>query len=714
MYHDSVAVTGIGVVSALGTGCAELWDAIEQGRDGIRPITRFSTEGFTATMAGLWPGWDGERERAPGPGLPPVWPRVQDMALVAAREAWQHARLADVDPPRGRVAMVFGTCFGEAFEGFHTLTEAVADALGVGGPRLTISTACSSSANAVGLGRDLLRSGTADVIIAGGADALWLDVFAGFHLAGVLSTGKCAPFSEPPGTNLGEGAGFLVLERVPEARARGVEPLALVLGYGLSADAFHETAPDPSGAGIARALRAALADAGLQPADVDYVNAHGTGTAANDPAECRGLGDVLGPAIKRVPVSSSKSALGHGQGAAGVLELIVTILAMRAGVVPPTLRFAGLRPGCAVDPVGEPRPRPHPVRHAVSVSAAFGGANAVVAVGRIDTRATDAPLRRRPVTLLGMAGLGPGGADVETIAGALALGAPLSGAVGPLDLRKALPTADPRGMDPAAAFLTAAAALALKDAGITVRGAGRERAGIILGAMGLPVTTYFHYRKSIERRGLQGIASAAFARIVANSPAGTCAKLLGLRGPTSVVSIGSGTGLAAIIYAAAMLAERDDTDLLLGAAVDEVAPPDGGGDVSEGAVCMVLASDAAPVKGGASAVRIVGWGVAGPGQITEAARAAGALADIPDGVLDVSGGGRACLAPKVEDAASLPGGYSALESALVGAQAGAAAWAVALAVRRLRRREARSLLVTASGGRSAACALRLAAGGDDR
>ncbi len=713
MDDVSSVVTGMGVASALGTGSAALWRAIEEGRDGIRPITRFSTEGFTASLAGLWPAWEGRTMPAPGVGrLPERTLKCEEIAVAAAREAWQDARLSESSLPRGRVAMVLGTCFGEAFVGFHALTEAVADALGVEGPRLTISTACSSSANAVGLARDLLRAGTADVVVAGGADVLWPEVFGGFAGSGVLSAGKCAPFSEPAGATLGEGAGFVVLERLSTARARGVAPLALVLGYGLSADAFHETAPDPTGAGIVRALRAALADAGLKPADVDYVNAHGTGTAANDPAECRALATVFGPDLKRVPVSSTKSILAHAQGAAGVIELIVTILGMRAGVVPQTLRFGRPRPGCPIDAVGEPRPRPHPVRHALSVSAAFGGANAVVAVGSVDGPAVKP--RPRPVVLLGIGAVGPGGADVDTIARALLVGAPLEGPVGPFDLRAVLPTADPRGLDPAGTYVTAASTLALKDAGVSVRGAARERAGIVLGTTRLPVTTLFRYRTSIERRGLQGIAPAAFARVVFNSPAGTCAKLLGLRGPTSAVSIGSGTGLAAIIYAASMLAEREDADLLLATAVDEVGPPGAHGDTSEGAVGVLLARADAPVAHRDNALRVLGWGIAGPSDVREAARRAGALAELPDGVVDVGGGGRACLAPKVDDAEQLALGYTRLESALAGAEAAAAAWAVAVAVRRLRLGEAHSLLVTASGSQSAACALRLAAGGADR
>jgi 3-oxoacyl-[acyl-carrier-protein] synthase II len=720
MHADSTAVTGIGVTSALGTGCNALWDAIQQGRDGLRPIMRFSTEGFSSGLAGLWPAWDNLANGWDSVSSRPTaaTPRVVEMALVAADEAWGQAGIEKSGVPRQRVALVLGTCFGERLEGFHTLTEAVAEAFGADGPRLTISTACSSSANAIGLARDLLRAGVADVVMAGGADALWPMVFAGFHALGALTTGKCTPFSELPGTTLGEGAGFLVLERLKQARARGAEPLALVLGYGLSADAYHPSAPDPTGSGIGRALRGALSDAGLQAADIDYVNAHGTGTAANDAAECRGLAEVLSGCDRRVPMSSSKSFLGHGQGAAGVLELIVTILAIRRGKVPPTMNFTRPRPGCAVDAVGGQYPRSHPVRHALGVSAGFGGANAVVAVGRVDTQLNVPPLRHRPVTLLGVGGVGPGGSSVDTLALAQQEILPLRGPVGTISLGAILPTADPRGMDPVTTFVTAAAKLALDDAGITVRGTMRDRAGIVLGTTRLPVTNCRRLWESIEQRGLRAIAAPPFSRNTVNSPAGACAKLLALRGPHSSVSTGPTTGLAAIIYAAEMLAEREDSDLLLAVAADEVGPPGGGGDISEGAVSVLLARRDGPIERETSSravpsIDVVGWGIAGPGCIADAARSAGALIDLPDGVLDVGGGGRRCLAPKVEDAMSLPLGYAPVEAALLGAEATAAAWAAALAVRRLRRLEARSLLVTASGGRSAAYALRLAARQND-
>ena len=255
-----------------------------------------------------------------------AWGLCRQFAMRAAEEAVCQARLT-AGPPPHRIGFVLGTSLGDPDRDVHELAQDVVQNLDVAGPVITISTACSSSTSAIGIARDLLAMDAADAVITGGAAVLSPEVFAGFHALGVLSPGKCAPFSEPFGTTLGEGAGFLVLERSQSAFSRNAEPIATLAGYGLSADAHHETSPDPKGGGVYRAVRSALADASLQPSDVGYVNAHGSGTEANDPSEWRGIQRALGGEAT-VPVSSTKGAIGHTQGAAGALEVIVTILTM--------------------------------------------------------------------------------------------------------------------------------------------------------------------------------------------------------------------------------------------------------------------------------------------------------------------------------------------------------------------------------------------------
>ena len=602
-----IAITGMGAVSALGRGATALWAAIEEGRDGIRPIERFSTEGFSVSLGGMVPGADsGDHCVA--------------FAMEAAREALAQAgvQIGEGGVPGRRVALVLGTSLGIHVDGLHLVAAEVARGLGVLGPTVTISTACSSSTNAIGLGRDLLEAGLCDVAIAGGTDELTPEIFAGFHALGLLCPSKCAPFSEPVGTTLGEGAGFLVLERGEGAGARGARVLATLLGYGLSADAYHPTSPDPTGAGVARALRGALLDAGTEEATIDYFNAHGTGTAANDAAEFRAIEQVFGARAARLPVSSTKSFLGHAQGAAGVLELIATLCGMAGGKIPPTLHFDKARPRSPPDPVAGNRPRAARVERALCNNSAFGGANAAVIVGTKENGSfgktgTD-------LFVLGASAVGPHGMELEALADALAANVPRNCRAPAFRIESLIPTADGRGLDPASRYLSAAAALALADAGITLRGAKRDRAGLFVGTTRASTESEREFRDSIRERGLVRLSATAFTKMVLNASAGTCTKLCALKGPTTTLTTGPGSGLVALVYAAMHLATRSDVDLLLAAGVDERVSLDPEVFEGEGAACLVLGKAAG--AGESKAVRLAGYGLAGPGRAEEAAELA--------------------------------------------------------------------------------------------
>lgn len=663
-----VAITGMGAHSALGATVEALWDAIESGRCGIAAIRRFPTEGMTAHIAALAAGFEGPECDRPASEL------CREFAVRAGREALEAARVPGRCPP-DRVALVLGTGLADASQPPHTLVESVADALGVEGPRLAVSTACSSSTGALGLGVELLALGVADVVLAGGADVLTPEILAGFNALGVLSPQPCAPFSTPAGTTLGEGAGFLVLERGRDARARGAKTRATLAGYGLSGDAWHETSPDPKGGGVERAIRSALGDAGLDGQRVGYVNAHGSGTQANDSAEWIGIARALGARDAPVAVSSTKGALGHAQGAAGVLEAIVTIEAMARGLLPPTLNFVAPRPYAPLDPVPGPAPRPAAYDCALSVNAAFGGANAAVVL----TRNTSSPRSpaRRAVALCGLGLVGAFGCGIEAF-----LGAPhpaRRGRVRGLDIGALVPGADPRGLDPASAFLTAAAALALTDARLALCGERRDRCGLLVGQNRPSAVSLRAFARSIEERGLGQLSAAAFARIVLNAAAGFASKLLGVRGPLTVVSTGATSGLTALVLAAEVLASRSDISFMLAGAVDE-APEGAGTEGSvppEGAACALLA--AAHAAAG-DAVRLSGWGLAGPGRVEDAIRAA-APAGVPPGTEVVR-------ADRDEGAAD-------------------AAFALAESALRVRTGGARSVVFASGAGRSLAAAVHL-------
>lgn len=604
--RSPIAITGQGAVCALGLGVDAIWAELAAGRDGIRVIERFSTQTFSTHLGGM----------VPLPGTLEVDDAQSTRALcikyaiLAGQEALAMAR-PPMHQPR-RVALVLGTSMGSHLGGLHEGSAEVAAALGIEGPVLTVSTACASSTNALGVGRDLLDQGLADVVVAGGADVLCPEIFAGFHALGLLSPAKCAPFSENVGTTLGEGAGFLVLERAGEASARGAPFIACLTGYGLSGDGYHATSPEPSGAGVARALRGTLEDAGLAASEVGYVNAHGTGTAANDPAEWQAITQVFG---EQVPVSSTKSYLAHAQGAAGVLELIAMLLAMQHGQVLPTLHFTKPRRRGPVDPIARATPQPLEFDHALCTNSAFGGANAAVSVSR-KLVARSAPARRA-LFISGVGHLSP-----SPPRGGEGRGEGPSKRLAPFKLQALVPTADTRGMDPSSQSLTAAVAMALNDANLKITGPLRERTGIFVGTTNASPLSWDEFRSSIKDRGLVKVSAPAFTRLVLNSATGTASRLLGLRGPTTTVTSGAGSGLLALVLAAIHLDSRADADRLVVASVDEVdlARDTGCSDAAAGLVLTTLPQE--------SPIRLLGWATAGAHSLEDAIAQACDLAKV--------------------------------------------------------------------------------------
>jgi 3-oxoacyl-[acyl-carrier-protein] synthase II len=645
-------ITGWGAVSALGRGVARIWSAMAEGQDGIAPIRRFDASALGVELAALVPDRNAPEHAAASPVS------CLDFALAAAREAWESAELDRIT--RDRIALVFGSSLGDTDVAIYRVADALGDALAIGGPRLAVTTACASSNNAIGLALDLLRLGAADAVLAGGADVLTPLVLAGFHALGVLAKGKCAPFSEPAGTTLGEGAGFLVLERGRAGRAA-------VLGYGLSADAHHDTGPDPSGAGIARGMRSALANAAISPAEVDYINAHGTGTLANDPAEWRAIQHVLGARADTVPVSSSKSFLGHGQGAAGVLEAIATLVAMEHDAIPPTQRYSVARPHSPRDAVGQATARHAKCEVAIANSSGFGGANCAIVIGRREPRA----IARRPVAIAGVAAIGPHGTGAE-------LDVRARGRVREFRLEDIEPAIDPSGFDPSTRYLLASLALARGD--LKIRGESRDRSGLIVGVTAASPECDRALQATIDRHGYRGLSANLFSRQVVNAAPGTCARLLGLRGVHSVVSAGAATGLLAIIYAAELLATREEIERIFAAGLDELPPEES--DKSEGAASVVLARS--------GDVQLAGWAIAGPGDLATARRDALAMAGVANADITLDS----------DAAAELVGPSDGFTSA----------YAVVHATRLLRAGKARHVLVEQRGGRSADCALVITKG----
>jgi nodulation protein E len=398
-----VVITGVGVVCALGHNGSEFWHALSQGRSGIAPLESIEPGLLRFENGAEVRNWDplrhfDEKETS-------MLDRFAQFGVVAAREAVADASIEWTAELKQQSAIVTGSCVGgqgTEDEGFvnlyrkniprvnpltipRTMENAAASRLslelGIVGPTYTISTACSSSNHAIGQAFWMVRNGAARMAIAGGSEAVFsLGFLKAWEAMRVVSPDTCRPFSKDRrGLILGEGAAMLVLEPLEFAQARGARIYAEVMGFGMGSDAFHITQPSPDGA--ARAMLAALADGGLTPEDIGYINAHGTATQANDATETAAIRRVFGSHAEKLAVSSTKSMHGHTLGAAGALEGVATALALHYGILPPTANYNEPDPACDLDVIPN-QARAAQVEYALSNSFAFGGLNAVLAFGR--------------------------------------------------------------------------------------------------------------------------------------------------------------------------------------------------------------------------------------------------------------------------------------------------------------------------------------------
>ncbi len=400
MADRRVAITGLGCISAIGKNTGEFCEALQAGRSGIGPIEtapakflRFPNGAEVHNYSSV--GHFDDKAAA-------LLDRFSQFALIAAREALGDAGLDLTTGLRERMAVVTGSCVGgltTVDQGFHqlyaeqnmrfnpfTIPRTMANAgascismeYGITGPTYTVATACSSANHAIGQAYWMVRHGIADAAIAGGSEAPFsLGLLKAWEAMRVISPDTCRPFSKDRrGLILGEGGAMLVLESMDAAVARGVRIYGEIAGFGMSSDAHHIT--QPSAEGAARCIRAALENGGLAAEQIGYVNAHGTGTAANDSTETAALRNVFGSHADKLLVSSTKSMHGHALGAAGALEAVATVLALHHGIIPPTANFTEADPACDLDVIPN-QARAAQVEYAISNSFAFGGLNAVVA-----------------------------------------------------------------------------------------------------------------------------------------------------------------------------------------------------------------------------------------------------------------------------------------------------------------------------------------------
>ena len=394
-----VAVTGIGVIAAPGATRAAFWEALRAGRSAIRPMTLVPEGSLrfpNAAEVVHYRASDYMDEKEAD-----LLDRFAQFALIAAQEAVRESGFVVTAELGARMGVVTGTSTGgqtSEDREFHSLyakgisrihpltiprtmanagTSCIARDFGISGPCYTVSTACASATHAIGQAYWMVRNGMVDAAIAGGSEAPFsMGFLKAWEAMRIVAPDTCRPFSrDRKGLILGEGAAMLVLEPMDSARARGAKIWGEIAGFGMSSDAHHLTQPLAEGA--ARAMRGALQDAGVEPRVVGYINAHGTGTQANDVTEAQAIREVFGAHTDQVAVSSTKSMHGHALGAAGALEAAATLMALGEGVIPPTANFTELDPACVLDVVPNAA-RASSMEWALSNSFAFGGLNAVL------------------------------------------------------------------------------------------------------------------------------------------------------------------------------------------------------------------------------------------------------------------------------------------------------------------------------------------------
>ncbi len=403
-----VVITGTGVVSSLGTGTQQFWNAIKEGKSGIDTISRFDATNFSSKVASEVKDFEPtnfmDRKEAKR------MDRYNQFAIAAAKMAVEDSKLDLEKTDRTRAGVIVGSGIGgiETLEDQHETylnkgagrvspffipmmignmaTGRIAIEFGFKGFNECVVTACATSNNAIGDAFKVIQRGDADIMIAGGAEASITPLsLAGFCSMGAVTSNPdpktaCRPFdAERDGFVMAEGSGIVVLEELEHALSRGANIIAEVVGYGNTSDAYHITAPSPEGEGGVRCMKMAINDAGINPEDVGYVNAHGTSTPLNDPIETAVVKQVFGEHSKKLAMSSTKSMTGHMLGAAGAVEAIITSLALKEGILPPTINYKTPDEKCDIDCVPNVA-RKADIKYALSNALGFGGHNATIAL----------------------------------------------------------------------------------------------------------------------------------------------------------------------------------------------------------------------------------------------------------------------------------------------------------------------------------------------
>lgn len=611
LLDGRIAITGVGVVCAIGDNYEQFARNLLAGRGGIKQYAHL----FPGQL--IWAGLSSEPETITqfdrlDAAVLATLDRTARLAASAMAEALADSGLLAEGrslAADGRMALIMGTSHGgrsqldrfvesgadaDDADNAHRLLESathqrqtatLASCFGVHGPVVTVSTACSSSGIAIAYGCELLRAGKVDAVVAGGADAFSKLTYAGFDSLGAIADCPCGPFSETIGITLGEGAGFVVLERLEQATARKARIHAELFSHGITWDAHHLTAPEPSGEGMRRAMVHALVKAGATTEQIDYINAHGTGTRANDIAESLAVKRLFG-AGTIPPVSATKSFIGHALGASSVIGCLAALAGSEREQLPPTLNFGSQRPGCDLDYVPN-QSRAAGIERFMANSAAFGGVNCVLHGGRYRPDGVPASAARTDTIMItGIGVISPLGHDLDEFTEGLRKGqsgicpigrfdvdslqARHAGLVTDFNTRRLMPSVNLRRIDVVTQYATVAASLALGDAGLGLWRQQSERIGLVVGTTRGAVGSFEKYLASVEGCGWQNASAVYFPNLVMSSIGGNVSNILRLQGLASTCLGGVGVGLHALVNGLEFLRREPACDAVVVVAADEI------------------------------------------------------------------------------------------------------------------------------------------------
>ena len=572
-------------MSSIGNNKEEVLGNMKKGTTGIDRMTQFETDKFMSQIGAELKNYNpnihfSKTEQE-------MYDRCAQYAIISAKEAIEDSRLNLEEMKQQRIGLALGTCNGginsleeqedikqldqkrTARYPFYQQGDDIAAFFGLNGPVNILNTACAASGNAIGFAYDMITEGYADVMLAGGSDSMSSTVYAGFNVLQALNAEPCSPYSDKFGLSLGEGAAFVILEPLSKALEREAFIYAEVCGYGLSSDSYHETAPDPEGAGIRFAVELALKQSGVDKEQIGYINTHGTGTKANDSAELKGLENFFGEKLfSNILFSSSKAYFGHNLGAAAAIEYVTTLLAIQEGLLPATINFQTAREGCDYQNLITNNMLQASPEYFLCNNSAFGGHNASIVSKNWNKNQTSTTTsksdktERVVITGMGMVN-GLGHIQGEAFEHMIHFNAPVDECS--FSLKEYDQSLYQRRMNRLSQFSIGAADLALKDAHLEVTEKNQQKIGLIYGTSRGTLQSSEKYLNSIFENSPEYASGIYFPDMVLNSTAGKIGKKLRIKGYSSSLSTGGNDGLMSAFYGFEVIRKAIHDDCLVGA-----------------------------------------------------------------------------------------------------------------------------------------------------